>query len=69
MHEKMHEKQHFRKNAQRKYYIFLIFRNWQKYHIFRKTKIKENIIFSIISDIFRNKWIGQDFDDKKLIKW
>ena len=36
----LHEKQHFRKNAQR------------KYHIFRKTKIKENIVFSIISDIF-----------------
>ena len=60
----LHEKQHFCKNAQRKYHISLIFRNWQKYHISRKMKIKENIIFSIISDIFRNKSIEQDLDDK-----
>ena len=40
----------------------------QKYHIFCKTKIKENIIFAIISDIFRNKSIGQDFDNTKLIR-
>ena len=35
---------------------------------FLENDIEENIIFSLISDIFRNKWIGQDFDDKKLIK-
>ena len=51
----LHEKQHFRENAQRKYHIFLIFHNCRKYHIFCKTKTKENIIFSIIPDIFRNK--------------
>ena len=50
----LHEKQHFRKNAER------------KYHIFRKTKINENIIFSIISDIFRNKSIKQDHDKKEI---
>ena len=60
----LHEKQHFCKNAKRKYRIFLIFRNWRKYHISRKTKIKEHII----SDIFRNKSIRQDFDDKQLIR-
>ena len=51
----LHENQHFRKNAQRKYHMFLFFCNWRKYHIFRKTKSKENII----SDIFRNKSIEQ----------
>ena len=49
----MHEKQHFRKNAER------------KYHIFRKMKINENMIFSIISDIFRKKSIKQDHDKKE----
>ena len=46
----MYEKQHFRKHAQR------------KYHIFRETKIKENFVFSTISDIFYKKSIRQDFD-------
>ena len=46
----LHEKQPFHKNAQR------------KYHIFRKTKIKENIIFSTISDSSRNKSMEQDND-------
>ena len=64
----LHEKRHFRKSAQRKYHIFVIFRNWRKYHIFRKMKIKENIIFSIICDIFRNKSIKQG-TDKKRKKW
>ena len=50
--QSLHEKQHFRKNSQR------------KYHLSPKTKIKENIIFFIISDIFRNKSTGQDFNDK-----
>ena len=59
----MHEKQYFHKNAQRKH-IFLIFRNWRKYHISCKSKIKENIVFSIIFDVFGNKSLGQDFDDK-----
>ena len=36
-------------------------------HIFHKTKIKENIIFSIISDIFLRKSIKQD-NDKKMIR-
>ena len=58
------KKKRFHKNAQLKYHIFVIFRIWRKYHIFRKTKIKENIIFSIISDIFRNKSIKQDNDRK-----
>ena len=53
--------QYFRKNAQRKYHIFLVFRNLRKY-IFRKTKIKENIIF------FCDKSTGQDSGNKKLIK-
>ena len=48
--------------------IFEIFRVCPKYHIFRKTKIKENIIFSIISDIFRNKSIKQDNDKKEKTK-
>ena len=47
-----------------KYYILAIFCNWRKYHFFRKRKIKENIIFSIIFDIFRNKSIKQDSDKK-----
>ena len=66
----LHEKQHFRKNARRKYHIFVIFRNRRKYHIFRKTKIKENAMFSIISDIFRNKSIKQDNEkkEKKMIR-
>ena len=34
----LHEKQNFRKSFQRKYYIFLIFRNCRKYRIFCKTK-------------------------------
>ena len=38
-------------------HILVIFRIWWKYHIFCKTKIEEIIIFSIISDIFRNKSI------------
>ena len=42
-----------------KYYILAIFCNWWKYHSFRKRKIKENIIFSIIFDIFRSKSIKQ----------
>ena len=62
------EKQHFHKNAQRKYHIFLIFRNWRKYRIFRKTKSEENIIFSIISCIFCNKSIEQDNDKKKWLE-
>ena len=61
----LHEKQHFRKNAQRKDHIFLIFHNWHKCHIFRKAKIKENIIFSIIFVIFRSKSIEQDNDQKE----
>ena len=61
----LHEKQHFCKNAQRKHHIFVIFRIWRKYHIFRKTKIKENMIFSLISDIFCNKSIKQDNDRKE----
>ena len=64
----LHEKQHFRKNAEHKYHIFVVFRIWRKYSIFRKTKIKENIIFSIISGIFRNKSIKQDNDQKKILK-
>ena len=55
----LHEKQHFRNNTQRNYNIFLIFHNWQKYHIFLKTKINENIIFSIIFVIFCNISIEQ----------
>ena len=35
---------------------------------FRKTKIKENIIFSIVSDKFCNRTIEQD-NDKKKKKW
>ena len=62
------KKKHYLKKAERKYHIFLIFVNMQKYHIFCKTKIKENIIFPIISDIFRNKSIGQDFDNTKLTR-
>ena len=46
------QKQRFQRNAQRRYLIFWIFHSWRKYHIFRNTKIKGNIIFSIISDIF-----------------
>ena len=42
-----------------KYYILAIFCNWWKYHSFRKRKIKENIILSIIFDIFRSKSIKQ----------
>ena len=57
----LHENQHFRKNVQRKYHMFLFFCNWRKYHIFRKTKSKENII----SDIFRKKSIEQGVDKKK----
>ena len=60
----LHEKQHFRKNAERKSDIFVIFCIWRKY-IFGKTKIKENIIFSIVSDIFCNKSIKQDKDKKE----
>ena len=41
---KNQEKQHFRKNAPRKYQVFLIFFKWSKYQIFRKTKIKENVL-------------------------
>ena len=41
------------------------FLHFSKYHIFRKTKIEENIIFSIISNIIRNKPIEQDNDKKK----
>ena len=63
----LHEKEHFRKNAQHRYHIFFIFRNFQKYHIFHETKVKENIIFSIISLIFRIRSIEQD-NDKKMIK-
>ena len=63
----LHKKQNFRKSSQRKYHIFLIFRNCRKYRIFRKTKIQENIIFSIIFNIFRNKSIEYD-NDKKMIK-
>ena len=40
------------------------FLHFSKYHIFRKTKIEENIIFSIISNIIRNKPIEQDNDKK-----
>ena len=58
----LHENQHFRKNVQRKYHMFLFFCNWRKYHIFRKTKSKENII----SDIFRKKSIEQGVDKKKI---
>ena len=43
----------------------MIFHNWRKYHIFCKTKIKENIIFSIISNIFCDKSTKQDKDQKK----
>ena len=49
--------------------IFSVKQKLKKYHIFCKTKIKENTIFSMISGIFRNKSLGQDFDNKKLIKW
>ena len=59
------ERNIFRKNAEHKHHMFVVFRIWRKYSIFRKTKIKENIIFSIISDIFRNKSIKQDNDQKK----
>ena len=51
----LHEKQHFRKNAQRQYHFFVIFRTLGIYHILRKTNIKENNIISIIYGIFRNK--------------
>ena len=61
----LHQKQHFHRNAQRKYQIFEIFCIWRKYLIFCKTKIKENIIFSIIFDIFHNKSIKQDNDKKE----
>ena len=61
----LHEKQHFRNNAELKYHIFVIFRIWRKHHIFRRTKIKENIIFFIISNIFHNKSIKQDNDRKE----
>ena len=64
----LHEKQNFHINAESKLHIFLIFHNWRKYHVFRKMKIKEKIIVSIIFYIFRNKSIGQDFDKKNLIK-
>ena len=67
----LYENQHFRKNAQLKYHIFVNYRQWRKYHIFRKTKIKEIIIFSIISDIFCNKSTKQDYEknEKKKKKW
>ena len=51
----LHEKQHLRKNAQRKYHFFMIFCNRGIYHILWKTKNKENNILSIIYGIFRNK--------------
>ena len=44
----------------------VIFRKWRKYYIFPKTKIEKNIIFSIISDIFRNKLIKQDNGKKDI---
>ena len=56
--------QHFRKYAQSKYLIFFFFGNWRKYHIFGKTKIKENVIFSIIFVIFCNK--QKKINDKTL---
>ena len=34
------KKKHYLKKAERKYHIFLILVNMQKYHIFCKTKIK-----------------------------
>ena len=58
-----HEKQRFRKSTQCKYHIFLIFRKWQKSHIFSKTKIKQNII-SKIFDSFHNKSMEQDNGEK-----
>ena len=36
------------------------------HHIFRKTKIKENIIFSTISDSLCSKSIEQDNDQKMI---
>ena len=48
--------------------IFFDFSQLTEISYFRKTKIKENIIFSIISDIFRNISVGKDFDDKQLIE-
>ena len=48
----LQEKQNFCKNAKRKYHIFLILRKWRKCQNFRKTKIKENIIFSIFLIFF-----------------
>ena len=63
----LHEKQHFRGNAQRKYNTFLVFHNWRKYNIFSKTKTKENIKFSIIYDILRKKSVEQD-NCEKLIR-
>ena len=47
--------------------VFLIFRNGRKY-IFRKSKIKESIMFSTISDIFSNNLIDQDNDSDKTIR-
>ena len=65
--ETLHERKHFRKSSQRKYHIFLIFLKSRKYHILRKTKIKENIIFSTIYNTFYNKSTEQD-NYKKMIR-
>ena len=41
----MHEKNIFVKTLNVNIIFFWISRNWRKYHIVRKTKIKESIIF------------------------
>ena len=57
----LHEKHHFRKNVN--IIFFFIFRNWRKIIFSVKWKLLKKI-FSMISDIFRNKSIKQDFEKK-----